>query len=183
MGNLFQAPTLYALLVFSIIPLSAAMNCEYFEHSAANASFSITIPGFQPFINATGLKNNTWIISTALSQKKNIECDSYVMDQRFYLSDYVSRRPNKLLPSELPYTGCAILLKGFASTQLSTGTQNATDSCKGVLDSACTNAILSTINMQILQGALNNDDVCKTILTDSPAECEKNPWTAKATTR
>jgi hypothetical protein len=183
MGIFAQALATGALLISRFISSSAAMNCEYFDHSAANASFSIAIPGFQPFVNATSLRNNTWIISTALNQKRNLKNNSYVMDQRFYLSDYVSQRPNRLLPSELPYTGCAILLKGFASTQKSTGTQNATNSCKGVLDSACTSAILSTINMQISQGMLNDDDVCKAILSEPPAECEKNPWTVKAMTR
>lgn len=172
--------TFLLLALLQTSPL-LALTCEYPEHSLANATGSISIPGFQPFINTAGLTNSTWVLSTALNQRRNEQSNSYVIDQSFHLSS-VPRIDD--LPDALPYTGCAILLKGFAKPlKEKTGGMNSTDSCEGVLESACEDAIISTINSQLLEGAATRTNICQNIIAKPPEQCKKTIWTAVAATR
>ncbi|CAG8952865.1 hypothetical protein HYFRA_00007579 [Hymenoscyphus fraxineus] len=159
--------------------LVRGLTCEYREHSLANATGAISIPGFQPFIKTAGLTNSTWVLSTALNQRRNVEGNSYVIDQSFHLAS-VPRIEQS--PEDLPYTGCAILLKGFAKPRISTGT-NETNSCYGVIDTACSDAIISTINSQLLEGVASRPNICPDIIATPPEQCKNYPWTAVAATQ
>ncbi|KAG9234754.1 hypothetical protein BJ875DRAFT_295030 [Amylocarpus encephaloides] len=167
------APTILVLFLV-LINLSLAQVCKYNEHSAANASLTFTIPAFQPF--STG----RWLLSTALNQRQNAASFNYFMEQSFYLTTVPAITTP---PAEIPYTGCAILLRGFKSPPKSTGT-NGTNSCEGVFDAACQAAISSSINTQLLQGSpQTNPNICQSILASPPKECKDSAWSVVSSTQ
>jgi hypothetical protein len=153
--------------------------------SAANATGSIKIPGFQPFIAAPAVQNSTWTVSTTINQVQNFQDNNNFILQDFWLE---TDPPINTAPADLPYTGCAILLSEFSGPRISTGT-NDSNSCDGVFDTSCYNAITGTVNDFLLERSpsgspfTNIPDICQSLLATPPTQCKKYAWNAVSSTR
>jgi hypothetical protein len=122
-----------SIIFSSISQAQGNSSCIDTEHTAANGTGFVEVAGFKPFIQTPVVQNSTWMISTAINEVQDSESNSYVVEQSFWLDT------NPLIttsPADLPYLGCAILLTGFSSPKISTGTSSS-DSCNGVFDTSC----------------------------------------------
>jgi len=168
----------YPASILILSSIAQAQECADTEHTLNNATGSILIPGFQPFISTPPdvlLENDTWTVNTGISAIPDASTNSYNVEQSFWLE---TAPPIDTAPADLPYTGCAILLTGFKSPRISTGT-NRTDSCNGVFDTSCYNAIISTINTFALENTASTiPNVCNTIIATPPAQCKDYAWTS-----
>jgi hypothetical protein len=159
-----------------------ASSCASTEHTAGNATGTIQIPGFQPFIDTPSVQNSTWTISTGIKEIQDLNSNSYVLEQSFWLD---AQPLIDTSAADLPYTGCAVLLTGFSNPKRSIGT-NSSNSCDGVFDTACYNAIMDTVNTFILEDSPGSiENVCQTmsILKTAPSACKKYAWTSTTSTR
>lgn len=164
------------LVVLAILDIFGSAHgddtCNYPDHRTVNASGIVPLPGFQPFINAAGLTNSTWFISTSIKQERSF--DTYSIEQDFWLD---SRPFIAASPEELPYTGCAILLTGFPANRTSSNPNNKTESCNGLLDEDCRSAITGTINSLIGRRTPQfTPDPCESIISTPPSQCKGFSW-------
>jgi hypothetical protein len=98
-----------------------------------NATGNFSIPGFvPPGVTDTG----NWTLSTALYRQAVQSRNQSFVVQNFWLD---TAPVQDLSSSDLPYTGCAILLT-LAHDKVSTGT-NGNNSCNGVFSDKCFNAL------------------------------------------
>jgi hypothetical protein len=180
-----QPRLIIAILIADLSVISGAQtanSCISNQPTTANATSSIGIAGFQPFIDTPLVQNSTWTISTAIDEVQDFESNNYIIEQSFWLD---AQPPITTSAADLPYTGCAVLLTGFSSPRISTGT-NSTNSCDGVFDTACYNAIVGAVQTFILEEAPGSiENVCQTMtaLETPPSLCENYAWTATTATR
>jgi hypothetical protein len=168
-----------SIIFSSISQAQETSSCIYTEHTAANATGFAEVAEFQPFIQTPVVHNSIWTISTAINEVQDFESNSYVVEQSFWsdTSPLISTSP-----ADLPYMGCIILLTGFSSPKISTGT-NSSDSCNGVFDTSCYDAILDIIDEFIMDNtAPSIPNVCQTIIATPPAQCKNYAWTALSAT-
>lgn len=110
---LFSFSKSLPIIAFSVSRSKAQVEpCADVEHATANATGSIQIPGFQPFIAIPLVQNSTWTISTGIHSYPDSTTDSYNIEQHFWLE---TDPPINTSPGDLPYTGCTILLTYFKS--------------------------------------------------------------------
>ena len=124
-----------------------ASSCLSTEPIGAITTGSIQIPSFQPFIDTHSSQNSTWTISIGINEVQDFSSNSYVVEQTFWLDAQSSMDTSA---AALPYTGCAILLNDFSTPRISIGT-NSPNSCEGVFNTPCYNAILDVVNTFILE--------------------------------
>ena len=178
-----QRGVVFALTTVLFSTFSKAQNASYCvstEHTAANATGSLEIAGFQPFIDTHIVQNSTWTISTGINQIEDLNSNSYYVEQHFWLD---TQPVINTSPADLPYTGCALLLTGFSSPRISTGT-NSSNSCNGVFDTDCYNAIVGTVDTFLLESIPGSiEDVCQLLLVTPPSQCKNYAWTTTTATR
>lgn len=158
----------------------ATSSCVDTDFDTVNATGSVQVAGFQPFISRPPVQNSTWTISTAIKEVQSFDANSSVIEQTFWLD---TDPLGTTSATDLPYSGCAILLTGFSSPRTSTGT-NDSNTCDGVFDTACYNAILIAVSIFELENSVSSiANVCQTILATPPSQCNGYAWSGVFSTR
>jgi hypothetical protein len=124
------------------------------------------------------IKNNTWTISTALTQSLLTTNNTSTIQQDFWLN------MDPLVTSNLtylPYWGGAFVLQGFEQEPISTG-MNGSTSCNGVFDNDCYNAITSVatsraskFNTNVASIVLICQDIGQAISSPRRSQCKNSP--------
>lgn len=158
-------------------------SCFDEDFVAVNATGSVQIAGLQPKVNGKSETTGNWTISTAVKEILVPEHNSSHVLQRFW----VDTDPPVDVPSaELTYTGCAFVLQGISSSKKLVG-NNAGNSCQGVFDTACYNAIVDDISSNTSSyAAVGEPDICaslSSVLLNPPSECKNSEWGLVLSTR
>ena len=140
----FPLPQTSSLAGAFIVLLSSSSLAFAFEYAntafdTVNATGSVRLPGFEFRQPDPTIENNTWTISTALTESTLTATNTTEIQQDFWLNTNPVVTSNL---TDLPYLGCTFLLQGFEHEPISTGTNDST-SCNGVIDDECYNAITS----------------------------------------
>ena len=181
--SVHRTSTLASIVIFFLSSsiTSVAIDCGNSVYNAVNATGSVQFPGFEFRQSEPTIENNTWRISTAVTESLLTTTNTTETQQDFWLST------NPLVTSnltDLPYWGCVFLLQGFKQEPMSSGTNDST-SCNGVFDSDCYNAITSVatssawkFNTNVASIVPVCRDIGQAITSPIPSQCQNSPWSS-----
>jgi len=145
-------------------------SCSSSAFSMVNATGSVRFPGLLPNQPA----NETWTLSTGA-----VLPDPSSASLFFWLD---TDPKIVIAPSKLPYDGCTIALgtQAFGSPQVDDNTTTTTaayqgNSCTGMFKQDCYDAVLETVNSNIIAAASSSGGpLCEDLLEPWPAQCENS---------
>ena len=169
------------IILLSAVDLACTVECGNTAFDTVNATGSVQFPGFQFRQSEPTIKNNTWTISTALTQSLLATTNTTTIQQDFWLNTDPLVTSNL---TNLPYWGCAVLLQGFEQEPLSTGTNDST-SCNGVFDNERYNAITAVatssawkLNTNVASIVPVCQDIGQATTSPIPVQCKTSPWSS-----
>ena len=134
-------------------------SCFDEDLAAVNVTGSVQIAGLQPKVKGESETAGNWTISMAVKEILVPEDNTYVL-QRFWLD---TDPPVDIPATELNYTGCAFVLQGISPSKKLVG-NNAGNSCQGVFDTACYNAIVDDISSNASSyAAVGEPNICASL--------------------
>jgi hypothetical protein len=161
--------------------MSVAVDCGNTIFNTVNATGSVQFPGFEFRQSEPTIENNTWRISTAVTESLSTTTNTTETQQDFWLN---TNPPVTSNLTDLPYWGCVFLLQGFKQEPISNGT-NDSSSCNGVFDSDCYNTITSVatssawkFNTNVASIAPVCRDIGQAITSPIPSQCKNSPWSS-----
>jgi hypothetical protein len=161
--------------------MSVAADCGNPVFNAVNATGSVRFPGFEFRQSEPTIENNTWRISTAVTESLSTTTNTTETQQEFWLN---TNPPVTSNLTDLPYWGCVFLLQGFKQEPISSGMNDST-SCNGVFDSDCYNAITSVatssawkFNTNVASIVPVCGDIGQAITSPIPSQCKNSPWSS-----
>jgi hypothetical protein len=162
------------MLSASVLPAALATYspCYDSRFSAANATGSVQIPALE----TTNVTNSTWTVSTAVKEILVSELNNSFIVQKWSLDTTPVITTS---PSQLSFTGCAFLLDLNSPSKTLLGSTDG-NTCSGVFDNDCYNAILEVVNSNVSMFAANDiNSVCSSmssVLASIPSQCKKSEW-------
>jgi hypothetical protein len=158
--------------------MSVAVDCGNPVFNAVNATGSVQFPGFEFRQSEPTIENNTWKISTAVTELLSTTTNTTEIQQDFWLNTNLPVTSNL---TDLPYWGCVFLLQGFKQELISSGTNDST-SCNGVFDSDCyaiTSVATSSawkFNTNVASIVPVCQDIGQAITSPILSQCKNSPW-------
>lgn len=175
--------TLFMIYIYRARAQTTNSSCFDDGFVAVNATGSVQIPGLQPYNQGEPTTNDTWKISTAVKEILVPALNTSFIRQKFWLD---TSPTVDISAADINYTGCAFLLQG--TSQSKRPIENSeNNTCQGIFDPACYNAIVDAVTSNVSTYAYGNasDDVCGNLLLDlnPPSECKNSQWDSVVSTR
>ena len=151
-------------------------SCFDDDFVAVNATGSVQIPGLPTYNQDESTTNDTWKISTAVKEILVPALNISFIRQKFWLD---TSPTVDISAANTNYTGCAFLLQG--TSQSNKPIENSeNNTCQGIFDPACYNAIADALTSNVSTYAYGNesDDVCGNLVLNlnPPSECKNSQW-------
>lgn len=155
-----------ATTIHSVNAANKPRSCSNDLFSAMNATGSTRFPGLLP----NGTANETWTLNTGVE----VLPGTSLFDQYFWLdTDPTIDIP----PLQLPVNGCAKAIQvqthgPLLVDNITTTNSSQYNSCAGVFEQDCYNAILDTLNSEMTAlMASGTSPTCTGLLSSWPAQC------------